>query len=358
MKKTLNTIILQEILNTAKYNTDVDIQRNFIWKDKQVVALIDSIQSNISLGEIKAWKVDENVWDIIDGKQRITTIREFINGNLKGPNDQIWSNWDERTQNKFLQQKINIAYQSGTFSEKVKAYININEGEPLTDWEKIHALCYGTLVKDIEDAFTQDESLIKVFGGSYKKTRGMSCLSALRFLLGYDKTLIYIQNYLNQNKDNTWVEYERLAACCKWTIEVFNQYDEDLDCLALIAWKHREKREEWFDNKIQINEVLENHLFNKDKKYRTCSLYVYYCNFLKCWNMSDLDPKRFFTPEDKREIWKRNRQKYPEPYEYYANYQIDHIIPWSRGGRTILENGQLLTPEQNASKGNKNLLDE
>lgn len=357
MKKSLGIIKLRDILDDVKYNTDVDIQRNFIWNQHQISSLIESITSNISLGELKAWKNEQN-WDIIDGKQRITTIREFVAGNLEGPNKIIWSNWDEETQTKFLEQKINVAYQEGTFTEKIKAFININEGEPLTDWEKIHALCYGRLVKKIEDAFSQDEFLIQVFGGSYKGTRGMSCLKAIKFLFGREKTLTEIQNYLNSNKDNDWQEYQQLSACCQWTIDVFNEYGQDLDELALIVWKHRNNREEWKQNKSVINIFLKQHYLNKDKKYKTCSLYVYYCNFLKCWNISDLDPKRFFTNEDKYEIWKTNRTKYQESFEFYKNYQVDHIIPWSRGGRTVTENGQLLTPEENASKGNKNLLDE
>ena len=31
----------------------------------------------------------------------------------------------------------------------------------------------------------------------------------------------------------------------------------------------------------------------------------------------------------------------------------DHIIPWSKGGHTTLENGQMLCREHNLAKGNK-----
>lgn len=357
MEKKLGIIKLKDILDTTKYNTDVDIQRNFIWDQHLISALIESIKSNISLGEIKAWKNNKH-WDIIDGKQRLTTIREFVAGNLEGPNKIIWSNWTKQIQNEFLNQEISIAYQEGTFSEKVKAYININGCEPLTDWEKIHALCFGNFIKKIEDAFTQDDFLIRVFGGSYKKTRGESCLKSMRFLIGLDTPLDKIRNYLNLNRDNDWNEYEQLSACCKWTIDVFGEYGKDLDVLALIVWKHKNHRNEWKKNKKQVNNFLKCHLDNKDRQYKTCSLYVYYCNLLKCWNKSDLDPKRFFDPNVKYEVWKNNRDKYPQEFEYYKNYQMDHILSWSRGGKTIIENCQLLTPNENASKGNKNLLDE
>ena len=82
MTKKLGKITIKDILNTTLYNTDVDIQRNFIWNTHQITALIESIRLNISLGELKAWKNGKQ-WDIIDGKQRLTTIREFVAGNLE-----------------------------------------------------------------------------------------------------------------------------------------------------------------------------------------------------------------------------------------------------------------------------------
>jgi 5-methylcytosine-specific restriction endonuclease McrA len=35
------------------------------------------------------------------------------------------------------------------------------------------------------------------------------------------------------------------------------------------------------------------------------------------------------------------------------HYEIDHIVPYSKGGRTVLENGQAVCRECNQKKGNK-----
>jgi 5-methylcytosine-specific restriction endonuclease McrA len=38
----------------------------------------------------------------------------------------------------------------------------------------------------------------------------------------------------------------------------------------------------------------------------------------------------------------------------WSNYQADHVLPHSKGGKTIIENGELLCSYHNLSKGNRN----
>lgn len=37
----------------------------------------------------------------------------------------------------------------------------------------------------------------------------------------------------------------------------------------------------------------------------------------------------------------------------WNNYEADHILPWSRGGKTEIENGQVLCSSCNSSKGDR-----
>ena len=37
----------------------------------------------------------------------------------------------------------------------------------------------------------------------------------------------------------------------------------------------------------------------------------------------------------------------------WNNWEADHIIPWSRGGQTAIENGQVLGPSCNSKKSDQ-----
>lgn len=77
--------------------------------------------------------------------------------------------------------------------------------------------------------------------------------------------------------------------------------------------------------------------------------------FAKCPHIAELDEKRAFNLKDKIEIFRKaggicqNCQKGIP----WAEFEADHIVPHSKTGRSIVENGQLLCIECNRKKGAK-----
>ena len=86
----------------------------------------------------------------------------------------------------------------------------------------------------------------------------------------------------------------------------------------------------------------------------------------------DLDPRRYFTASQKTECFlqaKNVPKRDPERWKYdtvgnivfrkYTNcygalcHQYDHIYPWSLGGRTTVENCQILQSDVNNFKSDK-----
>lgn len=65
----------------AGIDFDVDYQRDHIWKHADKIALIDSIFNNIDIGKFvlvqRDMGFDGKLYEIIDGKQRLTAIKEF-----------------------------------------------------------------------------------------------------------------------------------------------------------------------------------------------------------------------------------------------------------------------------------------
>ena len=73
-----------------------------------------------------------------------------------------------------------------------------------------------------------------------------------------------------------------------------------------------------------------------------------------------VDPKRLFTADDKDALIANLTAK---DGKYKCNHckqlffpnelTVDHITPWSKGGRTVLSNAQLLCRACNSAKGNR-----
>lgn len=78
---------LNSLLNMVYFfgvDFDVDYQRDHVWALDDKVALIDSIFNNIDIGKFvfveRNLKYEGKLYEIIDGKQRLTAICEFVEG--------------------------------------------------------------------------------------------------------------------------------------------------------------------------------------------------------------------------------------------------------------------------------------
>lgn len=73
------------------------------------------------------------------------------------------------------------------------------------------------------------------------------------------------------------------------------------------------------------------------------------------------DPQRLYTPDQRYQLWKKQdgvclvtREIIPESeINDDSKWAADHIIPFSKGGQTTIENGQLISKLANLKKSNK-----
>ena len=81
---------------------------------------------------------------------------------------------------------------------------------------------------------------------------------------------------------------------------------------------------------------------------------VYIRRFLKeTSNLVPKDPKRLFTYNERMVIWYRDGKKCRNCNNEieFKEMHADHIMAHSKGGKTIIDNGQTLCRECNAKKG-------
>lgn len=120
----------------AGVDFDVDYQRDHVWKLEDKVALIDSIFNNIDIGKFvfvqRDWNVKDQFYEIIDGKQRLSALREFYEDRFKYKGF-YFSELSPLDKHKFLDHGITYGYLENPSKEAIfETFIKLNTcGKPM-----------------------------------------------------------------------------------------------------------------------------------------------------------------------------------------------------------------------------------
>ena len=144
-------------------------QREFIYKDKQRDAVINTITKDFPLN-VMYWSVREDGnFELIDGQQRTISICQYVNGDFAYM-FRYFHNLKNDEQGKILNYKLMIYVCSGTESEKLEWFKTINiAGEKLTPQELRNAVYAGTWVTDAKRYFSKAGSAAFQIGNDYQE---------------------------------------------------------------------------------------------------------------------------------------------------------------------------------------------
>src|SRR5437868_646438 len=73
-----NVISIFHDLKDGRYNLDIPYQRAVVWGPEQRLLFIDNLFNNVSVNPIMLVTNENQTFDCLDGKQRLTTIRMFM----------------------------------------------------------------------------------------------------------------------------------------------------------------------------------------------------------------------------------------------------------------------------------------
>jgi hypothetical protein len=142
-------------------------QREFIYKDKQRDAVIDTIIKDFPLN-VMYWAVRENGdFEVIDGQQRTISICQFVEGDFAFEG-RYFHNLQKDEQETILAYRLMVYQCSGTDSEKLGWFKTINiAGEKLTDQELRNAVYSGPWVSDAKRYFSKNGCPAYGIGSDY-----------------------------------------------------------------------------------------------------------------------------------------------------------------------------------------------
>lgn len=328
------------------YNGKLDIrppyQREFIYKDKQRDAVINTVTKDFPLN-VMYWAVrDDGNFEVIDGQQRTISICQYVISDFS-INGLAFHNLQKDKQKQILNYPLTIYLCSGTDSEKLEWFKTINiAGERLTDQELRNAVYSGSWVSDAKRYFSKNN----------RPKIGDDYLKGVANRQEYLETTIdwisegHIEDHMSkhQHDKDAKVLWEYFQAVINWVETIFTNYNKEMKGVPF-GFLYNEFKDKKFDAKKLEKEIAK--LMEDEDVTNKKGIYSYLLSRKKKFlNI------RSFTPKQKREAYERQKgicHKCSKHFEI-GEMEADHITPWHEGGKTISENCQMLCKQDNRLK--------
>ncbi|CDE20628.1 putative uncharacterized protein [Acidiphilium sp. CAG:727] len=148
--------------NKSKYNDITDYQRNYVWSTKSRSLLIESFIMNVPIPPIFLYERDYSFYEILDGKQRISSIVKFYNNEFALEGLEVWS---ELNGKKYSTLPIRI--KEGLDRRYLSSIIMLKESaKDAFEVNKLKKMVFERLNSGGEKLYPQ-ESRNAVFGGPF-----------------------------------------------------------------------------------------------------------------------------------------------------------------------------------------------
>ena len=357
----LKEITIQELSNDFQDNAEngvvgfggnLDIrppyQREFIYKDKQRDAVINTITKNFPLN-VMYWAVREDgTFEVIDGQQRTISICQYVDGDFAFQN-RYFHNLKADEKEKILNYTLMVYVCSGTESEKLEWFKTINiAGEKLTEQELRNAVYTGSWVSDAKRYFSKSGCVAYNIGSDY--------LNGSPIRQEFLETAIdwisegKIENYMatHQHDPNATALWLYFQSVITWVNATFTVKRKKF--MKGIQWGlfYNKYKDVVFDTKAIEEETAR--LIADDEVEKKSGIYAY---------ILTKDERylgiRTFSDSVKQKVYEKQKGICPICKNHFdiSEMEGDHITPWVEGGKTIEENCQMLCKDDNRRKSSK-----
>ena len=334
----------------GKLNIRPAYQREFIYKDDKRNAVIDTVRKDFPLNVMYWVKTKQGTYEVLDGQQRTISICQYINKDFS-IDYQYFHNLTAAEQEQILNYKLMIYICEGTDKEQLDQFRVINiAGEKLTDQELRNAVYTGEWLTDAKKYFSKNSCPAYQIGNKYLNgvaNRQDYLQTALRWISARDGKVI--EEYMSEhqhaaNANELWLYFKSVI---DWVMVLFPKYRKEMKG---IEWGilYNKYHQNSYDSKKFEDRILE--LIDDDDVGSIKGIYEY---------LFDGEEKhlslRQFDDKTKRKVYEKQKGICAVCGKHFDldEMEADHIDPWHDGGKTVIENCQMLCKPCNRRKSGK-----
>lgn len=331
----------------GKLNIRPKYQREFIYKDAQRDAVMDTVRKGFPLNVMYWVKNDDDTYEVMDGQQRTISICEYVKGSYS-INYQYFHNLEEDEKEQILDYKLMVYFCEGSDKEKLEWFKTINiAGEKLTDQELRNAIYTGEWLTNAKKYFSKSGCPAYAIGSDYMTGSPIrqDYLETVIKWISKDGIEEYMaQHQHNPNANELWLYFQNVI---NWVKVIFPYYRREMKG---VSWGllYNQFKDAPLDANTLEKEIAR--LMMDDDVTKKAGIYSY---------LLDGQEKhlsiRAFSPAMKRGAYERQKGvcKHCKGHFEINEMEPDHITPWHLGGKTIAANCQMLCKNCNRTKSGK-----
>ena len=207
-----------------------EYQRNYIWDTKKASLLVESILLNIPIPVVYASEEDDSTWNIVDGLQRLYSLKRFYDNNFKLIGLQVLSElnglkYDEL--NPKAKRMLNngslrviLIFNDSNPEIKYDIFMRLNTGSVKLNEQELRNCLYRGNVNDLIKMLRKNPKFLKILGLKTPHIRMNDCELILRYFSfseNYDYKTDTLWNYKGAIKPylNLFMENNKLAGVIK-----------------------------------------------------------------------------------------------------------------------------------------------
>lgn len=334
----------------GKLNLRPPYQREFVYGEKERNAVIESIQQNFPLSIIYFYKNEDGSYELIDGQQRVISICQYVAGDF-AINYKFMYNLTEEERNQILDYELLVHICEGTEKEKLDWFQVINNsGNTLTKQELINATYTGSWLKSAQKYFSKTNCPAYQLAKDFINRRAFrqEILETALFWISH-RDNIAVEEYMakHQHDEDSDELQQYFQDVFDWVKKVFPTVRKEMKGLDWGIFYNKYKDNQYDSEKLeeQIGTLMKDGSVELKK-----GIYEY----LLSGNEKYLN-LRIFKDTQKAQKYAEQEGICPICKKHFERHEMeaDHIKPWSEGGKTVLDNCQMLCTQCHREKDNK-----